>query len=148
MATQGSKALRRGQARSQQDYGDTSLQAEGFVSFGNAEKPDLTKPYVLDWARPPSTDMYRHPEYQADKSLRFNQARSLMMDKEELLRRKMDRKQLVIRPGWKGAPTGEIFKYGFGFLEKDHHTLEGYSRWDIKRFYDTLCELLGPSPAQ
>jgi len=149
------------------------LRTESFVFFGDAaaEKPDLTKPYVLGWARPPSTDMYRHPEYQADKSsLWFYHVWSLMMvlseiaewrpldtcrafqdkdkDKEELLRRKMERKQLVTKPDWKGAPTAEIFQYGLGFLEKDHHTLEGYNRWDIKRFYDKLCELLGPSPAQ
>ncbi|KAK3333954.1 hypothetical protein B0T19DRAFT_142219 [Cercophora scortea] len=116
------------------------LRTESFVLFGNAEKPDLTKPYVLDWARPPSNDIYRHPGYQADKSLWFYQAWSLLMvlseiaewrpldrasseDKEEkLLRRKMERKQLVTRPDWKGAPTAEIFKYGFGFLERDHHT--------------------------
>lgn len=135
------------------------LRTESFVFFGN----DLTKPYVLDWARSPSSDIYQHPEYQADKSPWFYQAWSLMMvlseiaewrpldrfqDKEELLKRKLERKQLVTSLDWKGAPTAEIFKYGFGFLEKDHHTLEGYSRWDIKRFYDTLCELLAPSPAQ
>ncbi|RYP53959.1 hypothetical protein DL768_001181 [Monosporascus sp. mg162] len=42
----------------------------------------------------------------------------------------------------------QILKHGFGFLEKDHHTLERYSRWDVKRFYDALCELLAPSPVQ
>jgi hypothetical protein len=68
---------------------------------------------------------------------------------EELLKRKMERKQLVTNPDWKGASTAEIFKYGFGFfLEKDHYTLERYSRWDVKRFYDTLCEILAPSSAQ
>jgi hypothetical protein len=57
---------------------------------------------------------------------------------EELLKRKMERKQLVTSLDWKVAPTAEIFRYGFGFLEKDHHTLERYSQWDVKRFYNAL----------
>jgi hypothetical protein len=63
-------------------------------------------------------------------------------DEAELRSRKLERKQLVTSPGWKGAMTAEIFKYGFGFLEKDRNTLEQYSRWDVKQFYDRLCELL------
>jgi hypothetical protein len=31
-----------------------ALRTDSFVFFGDAEKPDLTKPYVLDWTRPSS----------------------------------------------------------------------------------------------
>jgi hypothetical protein len=44
-----------------------------------------------------------------------------LQGEEELLKRKMEWKQLVINPDWKGAPTAKIFKYGFSFLEKDYH---------------------------
>ncbi|RMD40644.1 hypothetical protein DV735_g4470, partial [Chaetothyriales sp. CBS 134920] len=139
----------------------TALRTESFVFFGNAEKPDLTKPYVLDWARPPSSDIYQHPEFQADRPAWFYQIWSLMMilseiaewqpldgavqDKAELLRRGSERKKLVTNPNWKGAPTANVFKFGFGFLEKDRQTLEQYSHWHVKRFYDRLCECLAPS---
>lgn len=66
-------------------------------------------------------------------------------DEAELLKRKLERKQLATSLNWKGAPTAEIFQYGFGFLKKHRHTFEQFSRWDIKRFYDKLCELLASS---
>lgn len=104
--------------------------------------------------------MYQHLDYQADKPLWFYQVWSLIMvlsevaewqpldrtsqDRTELSRRQIERKQLVTSPDWKGALTAEIFKFGFGFLEKDCHTLEQYSRWYVGRFYDKLCELLAP----
>ena len=66
----------------------TALRTESFVFFGDAEKPDLTKPYVLDWARPSSPDMYQHPEYQADKPLWFYQVWSLMMVLSEMAARR------------------------------------------------------------
>ncbi|RMZ78691.1 hypothetical protein DV738_g3808, partial [Chaetothyriales sp. CBS 135597] len=139
----------------------TALRTESFVFFGSAEKPDLTKPYLLDWARPSSPDMYQHPEFQGERPAWFYQIWSLMMvlseiaewrpldgavrDTAELLRRGLERKQLVTNPNWKGAPTANVFKLGFGFLEKDRQTLEQYSHWQVKRFYDKLCESLAPS---
>ncbi|SCO86486.1 uncharacterized protein FRV6_10613 [Fusarium oxysporum] len=104
--------------------------------------------------------MYQHPEYQAEKSLWSYQVWSLMMvlseiaewqpldkafqDDAELRSRKLERKRLATSPGWNGAMTAEIFQYGFGFLEKDRNTLEEYSEWEVKRFYDELCKLLEP----
>lgn len=64
----------------------------------------------------------------------------------ELLRRKLDRKRLVTSTGWKSALSAQVFRHGFGILEADRETLETYGRWRIKRFYDTLCELLLTSP--
>ncbi|KAI0468059.1 hypothetical protein F4859DRAFT_223377 [Xylaria cf. heliscus] len=64
----------------------------------------------------------------------------------ELLRRKLDRKRLVTSAKWKSALPAQVFKYGFGVLEADRETLETYSRWQIKQFYDELCELLLSSP--
>ncbi|CAJ2508619.1 Uu.00g136450.m01.CDS01 [Anthostomella pinea] len=136
----------------------TALRTESFVFFGDPNKLDLTKPYVLDWARQAAPDMYQHPAYQADEPLWPYQVWSLMMvlseiaewrpldgafqDEAGLRSRKLARKQLVTSPDWKGATTAEIFKYGFGLLEKDRKTLQQYSRWDVKCFYDKLCELL------
>ncbi|KAI3583800.1 hypothetical protein IWW34DRAFT_901554 [Fusarium oxysporum f. sp. albedinis] len=123
-------------------------------------RPDFTKPYILDWGRQALPEMYQHPEYQAEKPLWSYQVWSLMMvlseiaewqpldksfhDDAELRSRKLERKRLVTSPGWKGAMTAEIFQYGFGFLEKDRNTLEEYSEWEVKRFYDELCKLLEP----
>ncbi|KAG7429821.1 hypothetical protein Forpi1262_v009258 [Fusarium oxysporum f. sp. raphani] len=105
-------------------------------------------------------EMYQHPEYQAEKPLWSYQVWSLMMvlseitewqpldkafqDDAELRSRKLERKRLATSPGWNGAMTAEIFQYGFGFLEKDRNTLEEYSEWEVKRFYDELCKLLEP----
>ncbi len=59
-----------------------------------------------------------------------------------MLSKKLERKKMVINPNWKSAPTAEIFQYGFGFLEKNHDTLEQLSWRDIKRFFGKLCALL------
>lgn len=40
--------------------------------------------------------------------------------------------------------TADFFQFGFGFLEKDRSTLEEYSHWKVKRFYDGLWKLLEP----
>lgn len=135
-----------------------ALQTQSFVFFGDIGKPDLSRAYVLDWGRPSSPGMYQHPEYDANRQLWSHEIWSLMMimseiaewrpldeafqDEKELLEMKAKRKELVTNPGWKGGPTAAIFKYGFQFLEQDRP-----SRWDIKRFYDKLCELLAPPPA-
>ncbi|RKL20796.1 hypothetical protein BFJ68_g2796 [Fusarium oxysporum] len=137
-----------------------ALRTESFVFFGDPNRPDFTKPYILDWGRQALPEMYQHPEYQAEKPLWSYQVWSLMMvlseiaecqpldksfqDDAELRSRKLERKRLVTSPGWKGAMTAEIFQYGFGFLEKDRNTLEEYSEWEVKRFYDELCKLLEP----
>ena len=63
-------------------------------------------------------------------------------DESELLRQKLERKQRVMNPGWKGDLTAKIFQYGFGFLEQDRRTLSQLNSRDIKRFFDKLCELL------
>lgn len=137
-----------------------ALRTESFVFFGDPNRPDFTKPYILDWGRQALPEMYQHPEYQAEKPLWSYRVWSLMMvlseiaewqpldksfqDDAELRSRKLERKRLVTSPGWKGAMTAEIFQYGFGFLEKDRNTLEEYSEWEVKRFYDELCKLLEP----
>ncbi|EXL72021.1 hypothetical protein FOPG_12377 [Fusarium oxysporum f. sp. conglutinans race 2 54008] len=137
-----------------------ALRTESFVFFGDPNRPDFTKPYILDWGRQALPEMYQHPEYQAEKPLWSYQVWSLMMvlseiaewqpldkafqDDAELRSRKLERKRLATSPGWNGAMTAEIFQYGFGFLEKDRNTLEEYSEWEVKRFYDELCKLLEP----
>ena len=138
-----------------------ALRTQSFVFLG--AKPDLTKPYILDWACSSSPSMYQHPEYPGKPSW-YCEAWSLMMilseiaewqpldggyrEEAELLRKKLERKKLVMDPEWKGAATAKIFRYGFGNLEKNRHTLEQFSTWDVKRFYDGLCELLAPLSAQ
>ncbi|KAK7584712.1 hypothetical protein V3481_011040 [Fusarium oxysporum f. sp. vasinfectum] len=137
-----------------------ALRTESFVFFGDPNRPNFTKPYILDWGRQALPEMYQHPEYQAEKPLWSYQVWSLMMvlseiaewqpldkafqDDAELRSRKLERKRLATSPGWNGAMTAEIFQYGFGFLEKDRNTLEEYSEWEVKRFYDELCKLLEP----
>ena len=141
----------------------TALRGESFVFFGSLNKPDLANPYVLDWVRPQEPSIYQHPEYEADNLLWFYDVWFLMIvlseiadwrpvdgafrDEKELLQKKIDRKHTVTNPDWKGAPTAKIFQYGFGFLDKDSHTLEHLSRRDIKRFFDKLCALLAASEA-
>lgn len=136
-----------------------ALRTESFVFFVNSD-PNLTTPYILDWTRQASPEMYQHPEYQAGKPLWSDHVWSLMMvlseiadwkplgkeilDHAELQSRKLERKRLVTNPSWKDAMTAEFFQFGFEFLEKDRSTLEEYSRWKVKRFYDRLCKLLGP----
>ncbi|KAF5621937.1 hypothetical protein F52700_10811 [Fusarium sp. NRRL 52700] len=136
-----------------------ALRTESFVFFVNSD-PNLNTPYILDWVRQESPEMYQHPEYQAGKPLWSDHVWSLMMvlseiaewkplEKEiqshaELRSRKLERKRLVTSPDWKDAMTAEVFQYGFGFLEKDRNTLEEYSHWKVKRFYDGLCKRLDP----
>ncbi|KAI0452419.1 hypothetical protein F5B21DRAFT_526835 [Xylaria acuta] len=150
----------------------TALRTESFVFLG-ARPVDYARPYLLDLARPALPDMYRHPEYRATTTTTttagdtvwFYQVWALMMilseiaewrpldragpgDEElELLRRKLDRKRLVTSNAeWKSALSTQVFRHGFGILEADRETLETYSRWRIKRFYDKLCELILSGP--
>lgn len=134
------------------------LRTQSFIFFGNAEKPDLANPYLLDWGRPSSPGIYEHPEYQAGQSFWFHDVWSLMIilseiaewkpvdcifqDHNELLRQKLHRKNEVTDASWKGDRTAKIMQYGFKFLEKDRSTLENLSRKEIKRFFDGLCALI------
>ncbi|KAI1080582.1 hypothetical protein F5B20DRAFT_104120 [Whalleya microplaca] len=137
-----------------------ALRTESFVFFFDDRKhrTPCNEIWVLDWARPPSLDIYQHPEYQADKPAWFYQAWSLMMvlseiatwepldgtvqDKTELLRMRTERKQLLTSSDWEDPQDTKVFQFGFGVLEKDRETLEKYSHWQVKRFYDRLCDLL------
>jgi len=135
-----------------------ALRTESFVFFGSPSQPNLTKPYVLDWGRPSSPSIYQYPDYKEARPLWFYDVWSLLIvlseiaewkpvdgafqDEPELLKKKLERGKTVMDPSWKSAETAEIFKYGFGFLDKDRHTLEQLSWRDIKRFYDKLCALL------
>ncbi|CZR65265.1 uncharacterized protein PAC_15165 [Phialocephala subalpina] len=140
------------------------LRPESFIFFGlfsDPTKPNLSDPYLLDWGRPSSPNIYEHPEYQAGQSLWFHDIWSLMMilseiaewkpvdgtfrDANELSRKKLQRKQEVMDASWKGDRTAAVMQYGFKFLEKDRSTLQSLSRKDVKRFFDRLCSLLdGP----
>jgi hypothetical protein len=135
----------------------TALRAESFVFLGGPDRPNFTNPYILDWGRPSFPSIYQHPKYQATKPLWFYDAWSLMMvlseiaewqlvgacrDESELLSQKLERKQKVTDPGWKGDLTAKIFQYGFGVLAQDRRTLSQLRRRDIKRLFDKLCELL------
>lgn len=60
----------------------------------------------------------------------------------DLREAKLRRKELVTSQEWKNSTTAAIFRYGFGFLDKDRDTLERYTHWQIKNFYDKLCELM------
>ncbi|KAI0546730.1 hypothetical protein F4679DRAFT_587255 [Xylaria curta] len=140
----------------------TSLRTESFVFRG---KPvDYNRPYLLDMVRQPVPEMYRHPEYRADgERAWFYQVWALMMilseiaewkpldyvtpgeGGAELLRRKLNRKRQVTSTEWKSGLHPQVFRLGFDFLDADRETLETYSRWRVKRFYDELCELLSPS---
>jgi hypothetical protein len=137
------------------------LRTESFIFFGDAKKPDLANPYLLDWGRPSSPSIYEHPEYQAGQSLWFHDVWSLMIvlseiaewkpvdgtfqDAHELSRKKLQRKKEAMDASWKGDRTARVMQYGFKFLEKDRSTLESLSRKEVKRFFDTLCSLIdGP----
>ena len=135
----------------------TGLRTESFIFFSDLKTPYLTNPYVLDWGRSSSPSIYEHPEYQAGQSLWFHDVWSLMivlsevaewkpvdgtfMDPSELLQKKLQRKREVVDVNWKGDRTAKIMQHGFGFLEKDRSTLENLSWKDMKRFFDTLCNL-------
>ncbi|KAI0815415.1 hypothetical protein GGR55DRAFT_675032 [Xylaria sp. FL0064] len=155
-----------------------ALRTESFVFFpardgssngstGDAGRPDLTSPYILDWGRrrpSPSTvaGMYQHPGRRAEDGPRwFHQAWSLMMvlseiaewkpinagpfhNEAEVVVAKLQRKQLVSDPRWKNGETAAVFRFGFEFLDKGIDTLEQYTHWQVKSFYDRLCELLAP----
>lgn len=150
-----------------------ALRTESFVFFpaptvgafggtGGSGRPNFTRPYILDWARRPSTDVYQHPAQRAtgnDSPQWYNQAYALMIVLSEIadwapmnagpfkgegdLRDAQEqRRQLVTSPEWKNSQTGELFSYGFGFLDKDRDRLERCSHWQVKSFYDGLYELL------
>ncbi|KAI0865893.1 hypothetical protein F4860DRAFT_526278 [Xylaria cubensis] len=141
----------------------TSLRTESFVFLG-AKPVDYTRPYLLDMARSPIPEIYRHPEYRPDGELAwFYQVWALMMilseiaewkpldqvkpgeeSGVELLRRKLSRRRQVTSAEWQSGLPTQVFRLGFGFLDADRETLETYNRWRVKRFYDELCELLSP----
>jgi hypothetical protein len=139
------------------DFQHAGLRIESFVFFGDHKKPDLFNPYLLDWGRPSSTSIYRHPKHEAGKYLWFYDVWSLMIvlseiaewkpvdgtfqDASEVWRKQLQRMKELTSPYWKGEWTAKIMQYGFGFLEKDNSTLEKLSRKDIKRFFDKLCSL-------
>ncbi|KAI0403718.1 hypothetical protein F4802DRAFT_616362 [Xylaria palmicola] len=141
----------------------TGLRAESFVFLG-ARRVDLARPYLLDWARPAAPGMHRHPRYEAARPAWYYQVWALLMvlseiaewrpleqaftSEAELEERQMARKRFVTGPEWKGAVAGQVFRYGFEFIEGEREVLETYSRWRIKRFYDKLCELLESSPPE
>lgn len=142
------------------DVQHTALRPESFVFFSNGEELDFTKPYILDWARPASPGMHQDPEYRPDSPLWSNQVWALMMllseiaewkplsktfrDETDLRNQKLERKRVVMDPEWRGPKAAQVFRYGFAVLEKDYDTLKRYTKWDVKRFYDELCELLAP----
>lgn len=149
------------------DLVHAALRPESFVFFGGfggagaaaGAVPDLTRPFVLDWARDSSPDLHQHPQFQPGRRLWFYQVWSLLMILTEiaewrpldrafprevdLWRRRLERKQLATNPDWQGEATARLFQYGFGFIDRDPGELERYSHWQIKRFYDTLCDMLG-----
>lgn len=137
----------------------TALRTESLIFFhDNADKLDLANPHVLDWGLRSFPSIYQHPEYQIAKSSWFCDVWSLLMilseiaewqlidgafrDEPELVKKKLERKQRVMDPEWKGELAAAVFTYGFGFLEKDHNTLEQLSYREIRRFFDKLCALL------
>ncbi|TRX89926.1 hypothetical protein FHL15_009198 [Xylaria flabelliformis] len=141
----------------------TSLRTESFV-FQRGKPVDYTRPYLLDMARSPVPEIYRHPEYRPDGELAwFYQVWALMMilseiaewkpldltkpgeeSGVELLRRKLSRRRQVTSAEWQSGLPTQVFRLGFGFLDADRETLETYNRWRVKKFYDELCELLAP----
>ncbi|KAI0188881.1 hypothetical protein EV127DRAFT_496637 [Xylaria flabelliformis] len=135
-----------------------------YVIRALAKPVDYTRPYLLDMARSPIPEIYRHPEYRPDGELAwFYQVWALMMilseiaewkpldqvkpgeeSGVELLRRKLSRRRQVTSAEWQSGLPTQVFRLGFGFLDADRETLETYNRWRVKRFYDELCELLSP----
>ncbi|OAA63650.1 hypothetical protein SPI_03813 [Niveomyces insectorum RCEF 264] len=144
-------------------------------SSSNAAEPlDLSRPYILDWGYrvsssssglPTTVDMFQHPGYRASALVTpqwFNQAWALMMilteiadwrpieggpfrDEAALREATLQRGQLVTDESWKNSSTAAIFRYGFAFLDHKPEVLAQYSHWQIKRFYDRLCQLLAPT---
>jgi hypothetical protein len=137
---------------------------------------DLTRPYILDWGcRPISSssrlhttdEMFQHPECRPSAPAPpqwFSQAWALLMILSEIAdwhpiekgsfitwadlgEATLKRRQLVTNESWNNGTTAAIFRYGFGFLTREHVVLAEYSHWQIKRFYDHLCELLAPIAA-
>lgn len=127
-----------------------------------AEGLDLKSPYILDWGRDSCPNVYQHPEFDAERKMWYYDIWSLMIilseiaewkpmdttpakDDEELLRRKTERCKKVSSVEWKGVQTAAVFKFGFEFLEGRGKELEGISWSGVKRFFDTLLELLDAS---
>ncbi len=114
---------------------------------------------------PTAADMLQHPGSRASAPLTipwFNQAWALMMilseiadwaainmgpgpfrDEDALRQAMQRRRQLATNEAWKNNITADIFRYGFSFLGHTSQVLEQYSYWQVKGFYDCLCERLG-----
>ncbi|EPE26511.1 hypothetical protein GLAREA_02424 [Glarea lozoyensis ATCC 20868] len=134
------------------------LRTESFVFFGDGKKPDLRTPYLLDWGRSATSNIYEHPRYQTGQSRWYHDVWSLMIilseiaewkvvdrtfkDADELARKKLLRRNEVTTAGWKSERTAKVMQYGFQFLETDRAKLDKLSRKEVKRFFDTLCGLI------
>ncbi len=133
----------------------TALRTESFVFFGHAGRLVTNRPFIIDWARESTADMYQHPQYQSNETPWFYQAWSLLMivseiaewqplgndwrSESELPVLKRQRREMVVDPDWGDRATAKLFAYGFGVLEGDRNTLLQATHWDIKCFYDVLC---------
>lgn len=55
-----------------------------------------------------------------------------------------ERVQVVTSAAWKNSATADIMRFGFSALERPHTVLHGLDNWQIKSFYDELCDKLAP----
>ena len=143
------------------------LRLDSFVFVGQTLN-DLNSGhfFILDWARTPVNDIYRHPEWTTKMPLLwvYNVWSLLMVlcDIAEwspysppsgrskvasgMLKLKEDRREKVRSKRWKGEKTGRVFDWAFKVIDK---SIEEAAIWEddhfeIKRFYDKLCWELRP----
>lgn len=148
-----------------------ALRTESFVFMtptlphGGSASPDTTNPYILDWgsyaattssASPPTLtvdSMFEHPMYSALPASEraaappwFNQAWAMLMILSEIAdwRPMLQRVRLVTNASWKNGTTSAIMCFGFQTLGKPPKELQGASHWEIKHFYDHICDMLAP----
>lgn len=121
--------------------------------------------FILDWARTPVDDIYRHPKWTEKEPLLwvYNVWSLLMIlcdiaewapysppirrsTRTGMLRMKQTRMQKVRSKRWKGEKTARMFDWAFKQIEM---SIEDAAKWEkshfqIKKFYDKLCWELRP----
>jgi hypothetical protein len=61
---------------------------------------------------------------------------------KEIFQRKKERKDLITDDAWKGAPTAAVFRFGFAAIDRGFDDVARSSHWEIKKFWDKICDML------
>lgn len=137
------------------------LRPDSFVFVGQTLR-DLNSShfFILDWARTPVDDIYRHPDWTIDRPLLwvynvwsllmvlcdivewapYNPPSRRSKTASGMLRLKEARKEKVRSKRWKGEKTARVFDWAFKEIDM---SIEEAAKWEdyhfqIKKFYDEL----------